>query len=142
MLYELAATGEVHTPATPRLGQRTRVGGLYLLSAIQEIAQSDSGLADMKAAWATAASRFQSGQLREASQELARAVKSGPDLAQAAQRLKAALAEAKSAPNELFRSDDPLVSLGTLFVVASLLRHGRLPPEFRYDPTARDFRVE
>ena len=142
MLYELAATGEVRTPAIPKVGQRTKVGGLYLLSAIQEVAQSDQRFADIKTAWAAAAAKFQAGKLRDAAQELARTVTAGPDLGQAAQRLKRALAEARSAPNELFRSDDPLVSLGALFVVASLLRHGRLPPELRYDPTASDFRIE
>lgn len=142
LLYELTASGDIETPAQPKLGQRTRVGGLYLLSAIQEIAQSEQGFAAMKAAWARAAEKFRTGNLRDAAQDLGQAFAKGPDLGQAAQRLKQALAEAKSAPNELFRSDDPLVSLGALFIVASLLRYGRLPPEFHYDPTARDFRVE
>jgi hypothetical protein len=63
-------------------------------------------------------------------------------MARAAGRLRAALRSAQNAPNELFRSDDPLVSLGVLFIVASLLRHGRLPPEIRYDPTGRDLMVD
>jgi hypothetical protein len=35
-----------------------------------------------------------------------------------------------------------MVSLGVLFIVASLLRYGRLPPELRYDPMAHDLIVE
>jgi predicted ATP-grasp superfamily ATP-dependent carboligase len=142
MLYELAVTGEVATPAVPKLGQRTKVGGLYLLAAIQDVADSDEGFAAAKTAWAAAAQKFQSGRLLAATRELARAVTEGPDMARAAGRLRAALRSAQNAPNELFRSDDPLVSLGVLFIVASLLRHGRLPPEIRYDPTGRDLMVD
>ena len=142
MLYELAVTGAVATPASPRLGQRTKVGGLYLLAAIQDVAESDEGFAAAKTAWAAAAQKFQSGQLLAAAKELARAVTEGPDMARAAGRLRAALRSAHNAPNELFRSDDPLVSLGALFILASLLRHGRLPPEIKYDPTGRDLMVD
>jgi predicted ATP-grasp superfamily ATP-dependent carboligase len=142
MLYELAVTGEVATQASPRLGQRTKVGGLYLLAAIQDVAESDEGFAAAKKAWTAAAQKFQSGQLLAAAKALARAVTEGPDMARAAGRLRAALRSADNAPNELFRSDDPLVSLGALFIVASLLRHGRLPPEIKYDPTGRDLMVD
>lgn len=142
MLYELAVTGKVTTPAVPKLGQRTKVGGLHLLSAIQEIADSDEGFARLREAWGQSVHLFQSGRLLEASRELARGLGSGPHLGRAAQRLRQTLRTAKNAPNELFRSDDPLVSLGALFVVASLIRHGKLPPELKYDPDARGLVVE
>jgi predicted ATP-grasp superfamily ATP-dependent carboligase len=143
MLYEMAVTGEVTAPAEARVGQRTKVAGLYLLAAIQEVADSEEGFAQARGAWAAASRMFQSGKLLEAAVELARAAAEGPgDVARAAGQLRAALRSAKNAPNELFRSDDPLVSLGALFIVASLLRHGRLPPELKYDPTGRDLMVE
>jgi predicted ATP-grasp superfamily ATP-dependent carboligase len=143
MLYELVVTGEVSTPASAILGQRTKVAGLYLLSAIQEVADSDEAFAAARGAWAAAAQKFQSGRLLDAARDLARASAEGPaDMARAAGALRTALRSARNAPNELFRSDDPLVSLGALFIVASLLRHGRLPPELKYDPAARDLMVE
>jgi hypothetical protein len=80
--------------------------------------------------------------LLEASRELGRAVRDGFGVPWAAGRLREALRSAKNAPNELFRSDDPLVSLGALFVVASLMRHGRLPPELTYDPNAEGLVAE
>jgi predicted ATP-grasp superfamily ATP-dependent carboligase len=143
MLYELAATGEVSSPSEAKVGQRTKVAGLWLLAAIQEVADSDEGFAQARAAWSAASRKFQSGKLLEAAGELARAAAEGSgDMARAAGQLRAALRSAKNAPNELFRSDDPLVSLGALFIVASLLRYGRLPPELKYDPTGRDLMVE
>jgi len=142
MLYELAVTGQVATAAAPKLGQRTKVGGLHLLSAIQEIADSEEGFAGLREAWGQSVHLFQSGRLLDASRELARGLGSGLDLGRAAQRLRDSLRTAKNAPNELFRSDDPLVSLGALFVVASLIRYGRLPPELKYDPDARGLVVE
>jgi predicted ATP-grasp superfamily ATP-dependent carboligase len=142
MLYELTVSGEVATQSIPKLGQRTKVGGLYVLSAIQAVAESDEGFASAKAAWAAAGQKFQSGRLLAAARDLARTVTEGLNMAQAAGRLRAALRSAKNAPNELFRSDDPLVSLGALFIVASLLRHGRLPPEIKYDPGDQDLMVD
>ena len=142
MLYELAVTGRVATQATPKLGQRTKVGGLHLLSAIQEIAESDEGFASLRQAWAQSMHLFHSGRLLDASRELARGLGAGLDLGRPAQRLRESLRSAKNAPNELFRSDDPLVSLGALFVLASLIRHGKLPPELKYDPDARGLVVE
>jgi gamma-glutamyl-gamma-aminobutyrate hydrolase PuuD len=40
----------------------------------------------------------------------------------------------KDAPSELSEAKDPLVGLGALFVLSSLVRHGRLPPEVTYKP--------
>lgn len=142
MLYELAATGQVATPAEPKLGQRTKVGGLHLLAAIQEIAASDESFTAVKETWTSAASKFQSGRLLEASRELARAIAAGLSMPRAAVKLRAALQSAKGAPDELFHSHDPLVSLGALFVLASLMRYGKLPPELRYDPEPHELAIE
>ena len=143
LLYELAATGQVVEDVHARLGQRTKVGGLYLLSAIEGIAHSEEGFAASKAAWANVSHQFQSGRLLEAARDLGRAaLTEGLDVSHAAGRLRQALASAKHAPNELFRNADPLVSLGALFIVASLMRYGQLPPELRYDPGGQDLTVE
>lgn len=142
MLYELAATGQVTAPAQPKLGQRTKVGALHLLAAIQEIAQSDESFAAAKAAWTAAAHKFQTGRLLEASRALARTVTAGLAVPRAAVKLRAALQSAKGAPDELFSSHDPLVSLGALFVLASLMRYGKLPPELRYDPEAKELAID
>jgi predicted ATP-grasp superfamily ATP-dependent carboligase len=143
LLYELAVSGRVTTTAAGRIGERTKVAGLYLLSAIEEVAASEESFAAARTAWAAASVQFRGGRLLEAVGDLARAVADSPgDVARAATRLRDALVSAKHAPNELFRSDDPLVSLGALYIVASLIRHGRLPPELGYDPAARDLMVE
>jgi hypothetical protein len=42
------------------------------------------------------------------------------------------LREGKDAKNELDFRDDPLAGMGVLFVLSSLMRHGRLPPELKY----------
>jgi predicted ATP-grasp superfamily ATP-dependent carboligase len=142
MLYELFATGQVTAVGAPRLGQRTKVGGLYLLSVVQEVAESDVAFATAKAAWAQASHLFQSGHPLQASRELARGFAGGLGVGTAASRLMAALRSAKAAPNELFRSDDPMISLGVLFILASLMRYGRLPPELKYEAHAHDLPAE
>jgi len=142
MLYVLAATGVCPEPTPALLGRRTKVAGLHILAAIQHVADSDEAFSAAKAAWAEATSKFQNGQHLGATWDLIRAVGGGSaDVARAASRLRVALQSMKGAPNEGFAPDDPLVSLGWLFVVASLIRHGRLPPELKNDPMATDLVV-
>lgn len=143
LLYELAATGEVSETAEALLGQRTKVGGLHMLAAIQKVTESDEAFAAARDAWASATRKFRGGQLLDAAREALRAAAEGPgDLARAAGQIRTNLRSAKDAPNELVRHDDPLVSLGALFIVGSLIRHGRLPPEMKYDASGRDMMVE
>lgn len=142
MLFELAAKGEIAAAPEPKLGQRTKVGALHFLAAVQEIAESDASFAAVKDAWNSALQKFQTGRLLEASRALARTITAGLGAPRAAVRLRAALQSAKDAPDELVRSEDPLVSLGALFVLASLMRYGKLPPELRYDAEAEDLSPE
>ncbi len=142
MLFELTVTGQVSETPRARLGQRTKVAGLFMLSAIQEIAESDEGFAAARVAWDSASAAFRGGRLLDAARDLGRAASEGLDVSRVAGRLREVLRSAENAPNELFRSEDPLVSLGALFIVASLLRYGRLPPELRYDPQGQDMMVE
>lgn len=141
LLFELAATGRVAAPAQPKLGQRTKVGALHLLAAIQEIAESDESFNAVKAAWGSATARFKQGRLLEASRDLGRTISAGLGVPRAAVKLREAMQSAKNAPDELMRSHDPLVSLGALFVLASLMRYGELPPELRYDADADDLSI-
>ncbi len=47
-------------------------------------------------------------------------------------RIHLALEQAKNAPGEFSGDEDPLVGLGTLFVLSSLVRHGKLPDELTF----------
>lgn len=138
MLYELAAYGRVETPIDPVIGAKTRVAGLWLLGAMQDIADSDEHFAAARTAWGEAAERFRSGKLLDAAREFGRAATQAVDFSTAAPRVREAMLTAKGAPSDLFQSHDPLVSLGALFVVTSVLRHGKLPPEILFDPKAAD----
>jgi gamma-glutamyl-gamma-aminobutyrate hydrolase PuuD len=44
------------------------------------------------------------------------------------------LSENRDAPSELSQSEDPLIGLGALFVLSSLIKHRRLPDELSYEP--------
>jgi predicted ATP-grasp superfamily ATP-dependent carboligase len=138
MLYELSAFGQVSTAAEPEIGAKTKVAGLWLLGALQDIADSDDHFGAARDAWAGAVEKFKTGKLLDAATELGRAARESVDFSTAAPRIRQAMLNAKGAPTDLFRSEDPLVSLGALFVVTSLLRHGKLPPEILFDPKAPD----
>jgi predicted ATP-grasp superfamily ATP-dependent carboligase len=96
LLYNLAAYGSVPAAGPAHIGGRTKVAGLWLLSAVPELFARKVGL------------RYLFRQLMDLWDE------------------------GKEAKNELDFRDDPLAGMGVLFVLSSLLRYGRLPPELTY----------
>jgi predicted ATP-grasp superfamily ATP-dependent carboligase len=96
LLYNLAAHDSVPESGPAHIGERTKVQGVWLLSAIPELFAQEIGLRQL------------------------------------VKRLALILREGKDAKNELDFRDDPLAGMGVLFVLSSLMRYGRLPPELKY----------
>nr|WP_232793059.1 gamma-glutamyl-gamma-aminobutyrate hydrolase family protein [Caulobacter hibisci] len=119
----------------PNIGARTKTPGVWLLAAIEEIAASAPRSAAAGQAWRALRDRLTAGQWADLRRDLGQA--SGvQSLGEITARLRAALAEGRQAPSELSADDDPLVGLGALFVLSSLVKHGRLPDELTYEAGA------
>lgn len=132
LLYQMTVTGEVSEASEAKIGQRSKVPGLWLLASIQGIASSDLHFSRMEDAWEEARDQLKERKMMGALKAFAKKMGKTADMKDANQRMKLALADAKGAPAELLSSRDPMASLGILFVVASLVRHGKLPPELTY----------
>lgn len=124
----------------PNIGGRTKVPGVWLLAAIEEVAAAAPRLGATDEAWETLRGRLGRGGMASLRERLARAsgvLSAGEIVA----HLQAALDEGRGAPSELSDDDDPLIGLGALFVLSSLVKHGRLPAELTYEacdaPAAR-----
>jgi len=118
----------------PEIGATTKTSGAWLLAAIEDVAASDPHFNAASEAWHEAKARIKSGDLLAAIEKAGKAVGKSLNVGEALSTLRHEVRALKDAPSELSSSNDPLVGLGALFVLSSLVRHGKLPPEVTYKP--------
>ncbi len=134
LLYRQTIGEDVAIHDDADIGSTTKTSGAWLLAAIEDVAASDPHFNAASEAWSEAKSKIKSGEVLAALENTGKAVKESFSLKSAAEELRSALRSLKDAPSELSEADDPLVGLGALFVLSSLARHGKLPPEVTYKP--------
>ncbi|SDE48185.1 ATP-grasp domain-containing protein [Rhodospira trueperi] len=130
LLYRMMVDGTV--PAVPevRLGQRTKVPLVWILGAIEDLAEDGARFDSLEEAWARARTEARSGGWWRALTQMAGGLGDALVPAASRQRFESRWQRAESARSELFTADDPLAGLGLLYAVGSLVRNGRLPEEF------------
>ncbi|TVQ23549.1 MAG: biotin carboxylase [Spirochaetaceae bacterium] len=131
MLYQLAVTGSAPPSTGSRIGHRTKVPGLWLVSAVRDVTGSDNRFERLRHAWQEARTRIKDNDIRDGFADLARSMERRTTLRQTIATLRAIIQDGRKAKNDLFYRDDPFIVLGVMFVLASLIRHRRLPPEIR-----------
>jgi predicted ATP-grasp superfamily ATP-dependent carboligase len=131
LLYRLTVEGTVEASAPAKIGRRTKIPGLWLIGAIRDIAASDESFHMLEDEWRRAGDDSREGRLRETIRTMVRRGDGQPRVRDLLPRLRAIVDEGRSAKNDVFFRDDPFVPLGVMYVIASLIRHGRLPPDLR-----------
>jgi gamma-glutamyl-gamma-aminobutyrate hydrolase PuuD len=119
--------------AEAELGATTKTSGAWLLAAIGDVAASDAHFNAAAEAWRRAKADMKSGEVLAAIEEAGKAVGKSFNVGDALAELRHTMRGLKHAPSELSSAKDPLVGLGALFVLSSLVRHGKLPPEVTYE---------
>lgn len=132
LLYEMTVKGEVPEAPLATVGKRTKAPGVWLLSAIQDIASSDVHFDEVRKGWKEAYASAKDRKVLDALKKFGGSFGKVTDIESARKHLKKAMEDADEAQVELFSSRDPFASLGVLFVIASLVRHGKLPPELTH----------
>ncbi len=115
------------------IGATTKTSGAWLLAAIEDVAASDAHFNAASEAWRRAKRRVKSGHVLAAIENAGKAMGKSLNVGDALFELRATMRDLKDMPSELSSAKDPLVGLGALFVISSLIRHGKLPPEVTYD---------
>jgi len=133
LLYRQTVGEDVAGEDDVEIGATTKTSGAWLLAAIEDVAASDPHFNAAAAAWREAKQNIKSADLLAAFEKAGVALKQGLSVGHALEELRATLRALKDAPSELSSAKDPLVGLGALFVLSSLVRHGKLPPEVTYD---------
>ncbi len=130
MHYEQAVTGKVSDAPKVEIWHRSKLPGLWLLAALEN-QDAEKDRAERESANAELIEKLKSGKVREAFQAFASQPNTGLGLRHAFQDLKKRLQDADAVETVGIDDDDPLVGLGVLFVLGSLLEHGELPPELK-----------
>lgn len=128
LLYQLFAKGDVHHIPEANIGETTKTPGLWLASAVQEIAQSDIKFDRLNEIW----SENRDQNLFEKVRQSGTALKDAVSFDDACFRIMDTFDLAKNSSDELSERQDPLAGLGILFILSSLARHGRLPEEVKF----------
>jgi gamma-glutamyl-gamma-aminobutyrate hydrolase PuuD/predicted ATP-grasp superfamily ATP-dependent carboligase len=116
----------------PQIGATTKTPGVWLLSAIEDVAKSDPHFEAASSAWRRGVRRLGKGRVNEAASSFGLAAQQALSVGDAMDALRTRVSDLRGAPTELSDSEDPMVGLGALFVLSSLVRHGKLPPEVTY----------
>lgn len=116
----------------PQIGATTKTPGVWLLSAIEDVAASDPHFEAASSAWRRGVRRLGKGKVGAAASAFGLAAQQALSVGDAMGALKERVSELRGAPTELSDQEDPMVALGALFVLSSLVRHGKLPPEVTY----------
>ncbi len=131
MLYQLAAQGRVEDAPMPRIGTRSKVPLLVMMSALDEVTEDDGRMAQLRETGPRALASLRSGRVWAALSTVGGAVADVLDVGDRVRALRRAMASSEGAVPEALSSDDPAVSLGVLYVLASLVKSGELPEEFK-----------
>jgi predicted ATP-grasp superfamily ATP-dependent carboligase len=120
--FELATTGEISGEApVATVGHRSKLPGLWLLAAMERAKNAtihDSEGSAMERLLAVARSIPKLGD-------------ADSDIRKALSQLGKDVADLREVDTAGLEDDDPLVGLGGLFVLGSLIDHGELPPEVK-----------
>lgn len=132
LLYLQTIGAQALPEAEAEIGATTKTSGAWLLATIEDVAASDAHFNAAAEAWREAKEHAKSGELWAAIENAGAAVGKSLKIGDALERLRISMRDLKDAPSELSTAKDPMVGLGALFVLSSLVRHGKLPPEVMY----------
>lgn len=133
LLYAQTIGLPIEEEPQAEVGATTKTTGAWLLAAVEDVAASDPHFNAARRAWRNASRRVKTGRLLAALEDAGKALGNTLSVAGAVKQLREEMRDLKDAPSELSSANDPMVGLGALFVLSSLVRHGKLPAEVTYD---------
>lgn len=129
MLYQMVTTGQVDDSSDAVTGTRTRVPLFSLLSAMRDIRHDL--LDEMKHHCDIGVAHIKDGSIGNGLSRISRGLERGLSLSERLKRMHAFLEENRDTRVEILSSEDPQACLGVFFGLASLIRNGELPEQFR-----------
>jgi predicted ATP-grasp superfamily ATP-dependent carboligase len=129
LLYQLTINETIGPTGPAKIGQKTKVPTVWLFSAIQDILKSEKDCHAMDNSWENVLDSIDSKNIRDGLRDLEKAIGKKMNYRQAWQTLKEIMNEAKDAKSDFPLKEDPFIIFGIMFILSSLIRYKKLPPE-------------
>lgn len=138
--YRLAAGIEIEETEIDdvKVGLQTKTPAAWILSIAEEIASSDEHVKKSGRAWIEMKAHARKGDVIKAASKLLKSAGHGLSTPKLLADIQSELSKHDDLPSEFSSDDDPAVSLGILFALSSLKRHGTLPPELKFEDSKAD----
>jgi len=131
LLYQLTAYGKITDIEDIAIGKRTKVNGLWAIPAVQDIIDNSTNFDQLKETWAQIWDENNDETWRARFAKLSQSFKESISIEDLKKSYAQMHDKSNSAVSEFSAQDDPKTSLGFLFIISSLLKHGELPPELK-----------
>lgn len=128
-LYQLFVEGEVTAKTEAIIGHKTQLPGMSTLGAIETFMDEAVNFDKLEAEWPRIKKNFKDGNWSNSITLFKDSLDGSISIDRAYTIFKEMRNEIKQAEAISMPDDDPFVGLGALFILGSLIRHGKLPPE-------------
>lgn len=136
MIYKLFADGHVTSDEgagrEADIGKVTKLPGLATMSSIESLFSEAIHFEDLEEHWPEIKNSLKQHHYKKAMDLFGEGLRESFTLHEAVAFFKELREDVKDAERISYAKDDPYIGLGVLFVFASLLRHGKLPPEVKF----------
>lgn len=129
LVYRLFVDGHVDSDAQAKIGHKTELPVLSTLARIEGLVSDAIDFEKLDERWPELEQHIQNQRFAEAVKLLTSLLSNSVSLGQVYESFKAMLTQPDEAESISYTKDDPLVGLGVLFVLGSLIKHAELPPE-------------
>ncbi len=130
-LYQLCVDGQIEDFDEANIGHKTRVPMMSELSAIEAFMDNSVNFDQLETEWPTIKTHLKNLKIDKAVALFQDSIDGSISFSHAYDIFKTMINEAKQAEKISLSDDDPFVGLGALFIIGSLLKHGKLPPEIQ-----------
>jgi predicted ATP-grasp superfamily ATP-dependent carboligase len=129
LLYNLFVTGEAKDNGDVKIGHKTSLPGLSSLARIESLFSEAVKFDELTEKWPEIKEHLKDNNIAQAGEIFKDAMSESFSLERAIDSFKLMRSEVKEAQKISYGEDDPFIGLGVLFILGSLIKYGKLPPE-------------
>jgi predicted ATP-grasp superfamily ATP-dependent carboligase len=129
LLYQLFVSGKAEHDKDVDIGHKTSLPGLSSMARIESLFSNAINFDELQAQWPEIKKNITDNHIKEAAVIFKDALSDSFSFDEALNAFKIMREEASKAEKISYGEDDPFVGLGALFIIGSLIKHGKLPPE-------------
>ena len=129
LLYQMVTRGKAQYDGDVQIGHKTSLPGLPAIARIESLFTEAIHFEALEAQWPRIKDHLKDHNLKEAGEIFKDAMSESFSLDRAIETFKTMKKQTQEAQKISYGEDDPFIGLGALFILGSLIKHGKLPPE-------------